>query len=58
MKLIINNSTLLNSNPILDCGPDEPSLYALNECSDCYFRLSTIERIQNSIKQLREEADI
>jgi hypothetical protein len=47
------------SSSILDCDPEEPNLCALNgydDCYSCYYRVSTIKRIQKSVKQLHREA--
>ena len=34
-----------------DSGPEEPAL-SCNECEECYFRLSTLDRITQDVKQL------
>jgi len=45
------------SNYICDSGPEEPNLCTLtgyDSCEDCYFRLSTIERLTPRVQTLKE----
>jgi len=44
------------SNSNFDQGPDEPELCKLlgfEDCNDCYFRKSALQRITEKVKQLR-----
>lgn len=49
-----NNFNQLNSD--FDVLPEEPNLCALlgyDCCENCYFRLSTIERLNRGVEKLR-----
>ena len=44
------------SNTNFDSDPDEPELCKMigfDDCQDCYFRVSTLNRITQNVKQLR-----
>ncbi len=47
----------LNTLNFFDRGPEEPNLCTLtgyDSCEDCYFRLSTIERLTPRVQTLKE----
>lgn len=53
-------STVNNSKNALvfDIGPEEPMLCMLrgyDDCETCYYRLSTINRLTQGVKQLHRE---
>ena len=44
---------------VFDNGPEEPNLCALSgydDCETCYFRISTLKRITEGVKRLKQEA--
>lgn len=46
------------SSSILNCEPKEPNLSALrgyDDCETCFFRLSTLKRITQNVKQLHRK---
>gem|GEM_PF-6833089 len=50
-------STITNNFHIFDNGPEEPKLCTLrgyDDCENCYFRLTAVKRITDSVQRLQE----
>lgn len=46
-----------SSERFFDEGPEEPELCTLrgyDDCENCYFRLTAVKRITDSVRQLQE----